>query len=238
MLFRKHASEIETINDLDEEVINFFRMLRERPRELLRAVALTPYARRELALACEPPVADPLERARRFIVRSRMAYGLRQRHNTGWRYITNSHGRGPRLAREWSDPRGLEFAVKRLRQVQVECDDASAVIRRYDTPKTLFYVDPPYVLSSRSETRQMYLYEMTDDQHRELAALLNSVRGMVVLSGYRSALYDELYAGWPRFDRVVPNNGNSTSVECVWVSPRAAHVQAMPLFSLVKGGAV
>lgn len=234
MLFRKHASEIETINDLDEEVVNFFRMLRERPRELLRAVALTPYARRELVIACGPLADDPVERARRFLVRSRMAYGSRQRHNTGWRYITHSHGRGPRLAREWADPRGLEFAVKRLRQVQIECDDAIAVIRRYDTPKTLFYVDPPYVLSSRSETRQMYMHEMTDDQHRELADLLNGVRGMVVLSGYRSALYDDLYAGWPRFDRVVPNNGNSTSVECVWVSPRAAHLTNMPLFSLME----
>jgi DNA adenine methylase len=163
-----------------------------------------------------------------------MAFGGEQRHASGWRYITYSHGKASRLVREWNDLRGLEFAVDRLRQVQIECDDALDVIARFDTPDTLFYVDPPYVLSSRAEGRHRYAHEMTDDQHRALADTLRAVRGTVVLSGYRSALYDTLYAGWPRFDRVVANNGNSTSTECVWVSPRAAHLNAPPMFQLLE----
>lgn len=233
ILFRKTPSEIETINDRDGRIINFFRVLREQPDELIRRIELTPYAREELMLANESTDdSDPVEAARRFYVRSTMAYGGFQVHGTGWRYITNSHGRSSRMVREWRDMRGLEFAVNRLRQVQIECDVATEVIRRYDTPKTLFYVDPPYVHSVRAEGRTRYHFEMSDDEHRELAALLRSLRGMVVLSGYPSPLYDELYAGWVRMDCSATTNGNSQSTESVWLSPRVHSMGALPLFEM------
>jgi DNA adenine methylase len=231
VLFRKYPSEIETINDLDGEVVNFFRVLREQPDELIGALELTPYAREEVDLSNEP-TADPLERARRFYVRAAMSRGGPQVHRPGWRYITNSHGRASRVVREWNDLGRLEFAVNRLKAVQIEHDDALAVIRRFDTPQTLFYVDPPYVLSSRAEGRQRYAHEMTDDQHREMAVVLRCVSGMVVLSGYRSELYDELFAGWTRFECTTSTNGNSVATESVWLSPNVGGM-ALPLFGQV-----
>jgi len=229
VLFRKYPSSIETINDLDGEIVNFFRVLRERPAELIESLELTPYAREELQVAWEPVPNNPVEQARRFYVRSAMAFGGPWRYGTGWRYITNLHGRGSRVVREWNDLGKLEAAVNRLRQVQIEHDDALVIIPRFDTPKTLFYVDPPYVLSARSEERKRYTYEMEDDQHRQLAAVLNQVKGMIVLSGYQSPLYDELYPGWTRIDRETTTNGNSVATESVWLSPGVENA-ALPLF--------
>ena len=231
VLFRKFPSRIETINDLDGEIVNFFRVLRERPAELIELLELTPYAREELNLArTEETASDPVERARCFYVRSKMAYGGYQEHDSGWRYITNHRGCSSRLVREWNDLSGLEAAVNRLRQVQIEHADALAVITRFDTPKTLFYVDPPYVLSTRSKMRTRYIHEMDDDAQRELARVLNGAQGMVILSGYQSPLYDELYPGWVRRDVQTSTNGNSVATESVWLSPRVCENAALPLF--------
>lgn len=231
VLFRKYPSGIETINDLNSDVVNFFRVLRERPDALIAALELTPYAREEMELACYGEASsDPVEQARRFAVRAAMSRGGYQGGRTGWRYITNSHGRSSRVVREWNDLSRFAFAVNRLRNVQIEHDDALAVIRRFDTPKTLFYVDPPYVLSSRSERRTRYECDMDDHGHRALADVLRDVQGAVVLSGYASALYDELYAGWTRFDHTVSTNGNDTAVESVWVNARIGDMQTLPMF--------
>jgi DNA adenine methylase len=232
VLFRKYPSVIETINDLDGRIVNFFRVLRERPDELIAAIELTPYAREELIIANGPMPDDPVEAARRYYVLACMAFGGVQMRGTGWRYITNSHGRSSRVVREWRDVHKLELAVNRLRQVQIEHDDALAVISRFDTPATLFFVDPPYVHSTRTEARLRYAHEMDDAAHCQLAGVLNAVRGMVVLSGYRSALYDELFADWKRIDKQVTTNGNGMATESVWLSPRAHGMAGLPLFQV------
>lgn len=231
VLFQKPPAYIEVINDLDQEVVNFFEVLRNRADELVRAVELTPFARQEYLQSFEP-AEDLLERARRFYVRSRQAFGG-QGKQTGWRTQQNMN-RGKRLIDEWNEVDHLWAAANRLKQVHIECDEALKVIRRYDDEKTLFYVDPPYVGTSRN--RIFYNHAMTDDQHRELAALLHQVDGMVVLSGYPSELYDELYQGWTTLEKANQTNGNiyggkGSAIEKLWISPRTVELGRLPLFA-------
>lgn len=230
IFFRKWPSKIEVLNDLDGDVVNFFTVLRERTEDLVRAIHLTPYAREEYELAYKPS-ADPLERARRFYVCSRQSFGAFAGRKTGWRSQRNWN-RGTSITGEWRRLEGLLMAAERLKDALIERDDALDVIARYDGPRALFYVDPPYVLSSRSQGvgRKRYQHEMTDDDHRRLAEVLHQVRGMVLVSGYDSALYRELYAGWTVASKTTTTNGNSSATEYVWLSPRASSVGALPLF--------
>lgn len=228
VLFRKPPSEYEVINDLDGDVVNFFRVLRKQPDELISQIELTPYARQEYKLAYEP-AEEPVERARRFLIRYRQSFGSGNiEAPTGWRFQRSS-ARGKSVIDEWNEVDHLWAAAGRLKQVMIECEEALQVIDRYDSPFTLFYVDPPYVQSSRVRQNK-YPHEMTDADHRRLAEVLNNVRGMVALSGYQSALYDELYAGWQMVDKTTTTNGNNQAVECLWMNPAFSDVSRLPLF--------
>jgi DNA adenine methylase len=195
VLLRKPPSRLEVYNDIDEEVVHFFRILRERTEEFVRAVQLTPFSREEVGLAYQP-TDNPLERARRFYVRAWQARGgPRGQWKTGWRYqITNS--RGKRNTDDWNDTSHLWGIVERLRQVQFEQDDALRTIWRYDNPTTLFYIDPPYPADTRSVRwrHKAYQHEMGTEDHTALAVALHQLKGMAIVSSYRSPLYDELYA--------------------------------------------
>lgn len=227
VFFRKHPSPIEVINDMSSDVVNFFQVLREDTDALIRAVDLTPFSREEYDRAYEP-ADDPLERARRFYIRSWQSFSGHAGYKTGWRHQKNIHSRGTSLTREWHRMDGLYRSAARLKRALIEHDDALDVIRRYDTPGTLFYVDPPYVLSTRSNKRR-YAYEMTDDDHRALAGVLHSVQGMVVLSGYASDLYTELYGDWEVITKSTTTNGNNVATEYLWISPKTVLAQT-PLF--------
>lgn len=234
IFFRKERSKIEVLNDLDGDVVNFFTILRTRTAELIEAITLTPYARAEYELAYQP-CDDPLERARRFYVCSRQSFGAYAGKKTGWRTQKNLN-RGTSITREFKRMNGLLKAADRLKDAQLECDTALAVIERYDSPRALFYVDPPYVLSSRSQgaERHRYAHEMSDDDHRQLAAVLHQVQGMVLISGYDSLLYQELYAGWRVLSKSNTTNGNGTAMEYLWISPNAQAMNRLPLFSEVQ----
>jgi DNA adenine methylase len=122
--------------------------------------------------------------------------------------------------------------AERLRGVQIECDDALVVIERYDSPQTFFYCDPPYPAETRGRWKtHAYAHEMTGDQHRELAYVLANITGMALISGYRCELYDELYAGWRRADRVARVNGPGSAIESLWISPRADGNRQLYLFA-------
>lgn len=226
VFFRKPPAKIEVLNDVDGAVVNFFTVLRTRTAELVQAVQFTPYARAEYELAYEPS-SDPLEAARRFYICSRQSFGAYAGRKTGWRTQKNGN-RGTSITSEWKRMGGLLKAANRLRDAQIECDDALKVIQSYDTPRALFYVDPPYVLSARSQgrKRKRYTFEMTDDDHRALAEVLHQVRGMVLLSGYDSPLYRELYADWKVVSKSTTTNGNGSAMEYLWISPHAAAATA------------
>lgn len=200
---------VETYNDIDSELVNFFRTLRNQQEKLMKAIALTPFSREELAIACKHERGlSKLERARRFFIRARQTRtGLAQTSSEGrWAHcvLASRAGMSGAVSRWLGSVEGLSEVVQRFLRVQIENAPALEVIARYDTPNTLFYIDPPYVHSSRGDTAA-YAYEMTDDDHSKLADVLHSVRGRVVVSGYRTDLYDELFSDWKRVDALKRN---------------------------------
>jgi DNA adenine methylase len=226
VLLRKSRVFGEIYNDADGEIVNVFRMLRERGDELAQAVALTPFARAEFDASREP-TDDPLERARRTVARSffgRASASIVER--TGFRAKSwGSHRSAPM---DWVNlPPALGLVVERLQGVVIENKPAIEVMLEQDSPETLHYCDPPYPLGTRSaRVERSYRVEMSDDDHRELAQVLRRLEGLVVLSGYGCELYDEeLYPAWSRVERETFADGAVKRTEVLWLSPRCADAQ-------------
>lgn len=228
VLLRKPPALFEVYNDLDSAVVTFFRVLRERPDDLIRAIDCTPWSREELATSyVGADDCDDLERARRLYIQLWQAWhGHGNEQSSGWRYQRAAIARSTKyVLREWNQTEHLNDIAARLKTVQIEHDDALSVIERFDAPGTCFYVDPPYLFSTRSRANRRagrYTHEMTDDDHRALAQVLHGVTGMVVISGYHSSLYDELYGDWLRLERMAVDNAGKRRVEVLWLSPNAA----------------
>lgn len=220
VLLRKSRSYAEVYNDLDGEVVNLFRVARERGDELRRALELTPFARDEFVLSYTP-TDDPVEQARRTVARSFMGFGSNS-HNKATGFRANSNRSGTTPAHDWRNyPDAFVAVVERLRGVCIENRDAVAVMQAHDGEETVHYVDPPYVAVTRDKGGD-YRHEMTDADHEALAGELHKLRGSVVLSGYASPLYDELYRDWQRVERVALADGARARVEVLWLSPRCA----------------
>ena len=223
VLIQKERSRIEVYNDLNSDVVSYFRVLREQPEALSRAIHLTPYAREEYDLATSgEDVADPIERARRFLVWSWQSQYFKMRSKSGWRAINNDL-RSQSPAADWANMNHLNAVAERFRKVQIEHGPALEVIERYDSPETLFYVDPPYVLDTRVD-RAAYIHEMTDSDHAKLASALHAAKGSVVLSGYRSDLYEVLYNDWwsaSTTSRINSPSGAKLATETIWTNAEA-----------------
>ena len=218
VLLRKPRAYAEVYNDLGGEIVNLFRVAREDGERLAMLCELTPFARTEFAGSYEPD-ADPLEQARRTLVRSFMGFGSNGLHQkTGFRANSNRSGTTP--AHDWMNyPDALRVTIQRLRGVVIENRDAMACMKQHDTPDTLHYADPPYVFSTRSDDKADYPHEMTDDQHADFARDLKDLKGMVIVSGYRSDHYDTLFKGWRRVDKAARADGAAKRIESLWLSP-------------------
>ncbi len=197
VLINREPSPIETYNDMDGEVCNFFRVLRDQKDSLIEAIGLTPFSREEFELACKlDPEATAHERARRFYVRARQVRtGLAQTATLGrWANCKNTSRAGMSgvVSRWLGAVDQLPFIAERLLRVQIENRPAEEIIKIYDAPGTLFYCDPPYVHSTRGDSKA-YGHEMQDEQHVSLAKALNECQGRVAISNYECALMDELY---------------------------------------------
>ncbi len=233
VLLQKERAPVETYNDLDGRVVNFFRVLRARAGELVGLLELTPYARAEFELALEPCPDDPLEDARRFFVAAWMSIGGPLRRNTrgNWRYIKSVTARtGKSPAGYWHFDH-LYAVAERLMGVQIECRDALYLIPHMDTTETLHYLDPPYVLAERSRNDHLYTHDMADADHERLAGIARELEGYCIISGYPSELYADLYElhGWERRDTQARVNSSRTNreaeavrTESIWLNPRCA----------------
>lgn len=222
VLLRKPRSFAEVYNDLDTEIVNLFRVARDRGEELVHALALTPFARDEFVMSYVP-TDDPIEQARRTIARAFMGFGSAAvtGQPSGFRAQSNKSGTTP--ARDWMNyPDALRLTVDRLRGVIIENRDGLEVMAAHDGIDTLHYVDPPYVHSTRKikGARNAYRHEMDDAAHERLAGSLGKLAGMVVLSGYRCDLYDDLFRDWRRVDVHALADGANSRIESLWLSPR------------------
>jgi DNA adenine methylase len=208
VLFAKPSSIHEVVNDLDGNLVCFFRMLRSRPLELERACRLSPYARAEfLAADLAGDSIDDLERARRFFVRTTQGFN-RSTGAVGWSLSVQRNSNDARTAANLVER--FERCAQRLQHVAVESRPAVQCIRRYGVEGALIYVDPPYRADTRrglaKRTGDYAVEYNTEEEHRELAEALCATPATVLLSGYPSKLYDELYSGWDRWDRAVPSS--------------------------------
>jgi len=228
VLLNREPSPLETINDLNQEIVTFFRVLRTRCDELVEALLCTPYSRMEFGNAVRhaPYVSDELEIARLFFIKIRQSRGAQPNppHENQWAANVNKGGR----ARAWDNSiQNLHAIRDRLRSVQIEHGSAVEVIERCDSPSTLFYVDPPYPHESRSQgSCDVYFSEMNEEEHYALADLLGSVEGKVAVSGYDCDLMSNLYYRWfkteakKRSVASMTHRGNTGRAkrECLWTN--------------------
>lgn len=231
VLLRKRRTFAEIYNDMDGEIVNLFRVLRDHGDELIRAITLTPFSRVEFENSYAPS-DDPVEQARRTILRSFQGFGSAAVCGEVSGFRANSQRSGTTPAHAWYNyPEKMPAMIDRLRGVVIENRPAIDVMRNSDAPNALHYVDPPYVHSTRSgkvrgtDSRKSYKFEMTDSDHVEFAAALHGLSGHVVLSGYPSALYSELYADWLCIERKANADGARPRMECLWLNPRCAEAQ-------------
>lgn len=238
VLLQKPRAYSEIYNDLDGEIVNLFYVIRDRGDELIRAVELTPFARAEFDESFLPS-DDPLEQARRTMVRSFMGFGgnlTRPNRDgtpqrTGFRSYSKKNRRSV-PAGDWRNyPDDIPALVDRWRGVIIECRPAVDVMQSHDEFDVLHYVDPPYVHSTRGHdaggTHRAYRHEMSDNEHRELAAAVRQLKGMVVLSGYASDLYDrELFADWQRIERLAYADAARPRTEVLWLNEACSEALA------------
>ena len=223
VLFNKQPARIETINDIDGEVVNFFRMCREYPDELAGAIALTPWAREERDAAyCLDEELSDLERARRFAIKCWMTFGAFPHKSNGWRHTTGKmRDGGPDNPKLWARVPGcIAEAAERLMQVQIENRPAVEVIQRHNGPEVLIYADPPYVKQTRTASGNAYNHEMTDDDHITLLQALNKHNGSVLLSGYDCELYQDILVGWRCELKSTTAERGVRRTECLWIKDR------------------
>lgn len=230
VLIRKERAEFtEVYNDLDGEVVNLFRVLREpllaaRLRDLLEH---TRYSQAEFRRSYIPARGKPLEQARRTVVRAFLGFGSDSASGAKTGFRANGNRNNSHPATDFANyAAALEGFTARLQKVVISCRPALEVILQHDAPRTLHYADPPYVPASRSahvyRTSKGYRFEMSVEEHEEMATVLHSLRGMVVLSGYPSDLYDrELFPDWHRVTRATHADGGLDRTEVLWLNPAA-----------------
>jgi len=214
VFFNKPAVGIETINDLDGDVVNLFKVLRDYPQQLANMLILTPWAREEYFSSYES-TNDEVERARRFLVRCWQAFATRTGYRTGWRH--SASGLAPNMPEQWAKVPDRVFQVAdRLKHAQIECMDALELIKKHNSETVLIYADPPYVLNTRNNG--IYKHEMTNEQHMELLGILKNHSGPVIISGYESELYNDILKDWQLIKKQAATEAGQSKTEVLWIN--------------------
>jgi DNA adenine methylase len=224
VLLQKSRVYAEVYNDLDGDIVNFFRVLQDpvTRAQLIERCELTPYAREEFELAYEPS-DDPVERARRVAVRASMGFGSAgaTKSTTGFRIDTE---RKCAIAMHtWARyPSSIAAVGERFAGVLIENRPAIQVMQQHDSPDCLHFVDPPYLPEVRNSYGRMYAHEMTQADHLELLSAVRELKGMVMLCGYHSEMYAAALADWQMVStraRASTNRGTALRTECMWLNP-------------------
>lgn len=218
VFFNKLPVKIETINDLDSRIVNLFKVIRDNPEALARLISFTPLSREEYKSSYEISL-DPLEDARRFLVRCWQAIGAKTSDITGWRASISANS--PNNAKQWSAiPKVILEITHRLKNAQIENQDALQLIQRYNRQNVLIYADPPYVRSTR--TNRHYAHEMDEQDHLGLLEVLLDHEGPVILSGYDNEIYQKYLKNWQLEERIVSAEAGAKKKESLWINPIAA----------------
>lgn len=214
VFFNKERSHIETVNDIDDEIVNFFHIVRDRSDELCNVLYFTPYSRSEYKSAYEL-TNDELERARRFAVKCWMGFGCGNLYRNGFK--SGQQTKSPNPAKAWSElPDTIQMAMERLKGVQIENLPALELINRYDTEDVFIYADPPYLHGTRKN--YLYRYEMTNLDHENLLKTLANHPGKVLLSGYDNEMYNDILNGWKKVQKSTTAEGGRSRVETLWMN--------------------
>lgn len=231
VLFNKPRSNIETVNDLDGNVVNLFEWIRQDPERLAHEIYYTPYARQvyEDAFAAVPE--DSLQKAVNFYIRLNMGHGFRTNgEKVGWKNDIQGRERSY-ASKDWCDlPGKIIQAAERLRGVQIENRPAVEEMQRFNYPNVLIYLDPPYVLSTRHG--KQYRYEMDDAAHNDLLDVSLAHRGPVLISGYDNELYNERLKNWHREETFCYSQVKSKKKEVLWMNFMPE--KQMSLFELME----
>ncbi len=225
LLFNKPPSAIETVNDLDSEVVNLFRCIQKDSERLSRLVMTTPYSReayeQQFAASPEEMYASDFQRAAGFLVRCWQGYGYRtDGSRVGWKNDVQGRERAYALRDWYRLPDWIIEITDRLRRVQIENRPALEVIQRFDYENVFMYLDPPYLIGTRSGSRKQYRHEMTDRDHEELLKVLVKLRAKVMVSGYESELYNDYLTGWTKKHFKSCAEQGSPRTETVWMNYR------------------
>lgn len=216
IFFNKVPARIETINDLDGNVVNYFRVVREHPEELAIMLSQTPYGRDEYENAYdEGENVSDIEKARRFAVRCWMGFGCANRYKNGFR--SSQQRKSPWTTKAWREfPERIIEASERLMNAQIENLPALELISRYNTEDVFIYADPPYLHGTRKG--YLYKHEMEDVEHEELLDILIRHPGKVLLSGYDNDLYNNTLSGWYKVQRKTQAENGLSRVETLWMN--------------------
>ena len=219
VLFTKERSPIETVNDLDGDVVNLFEWIRKDPERLAHAIYWTPYAREvyDRAWAAQRTEKDPFQRAVDFYARMMMGHGFRTTgEKVGWKNDVQGREKAYAAKRWCETPQAIFRGAERLRGVQIENRPAVELIQRFNFPNVLIYADPPYVLGTRHG--KQYKCEMLDADHMDLLDVLKAHKGPVLLSGYDNPLYNDALRGWYREDRTAYAQTATARREVLWMN--------------------
>ena len=216
IFFSKQPARIETINDMDGNVVNYFKVIRERPEELVQALRMTPYERDEYNNSFNINKTDnEIERARKFAVRCWQGFGCSNLYKNGFR--SSQQSVSPYTTKEWRGlPERLIQASERLKNAQIENLPALELIKRYDTADVFMYIDPPYLHGTRKNN--LYKYEMSDVDHEALLKEINKHKGKFLISGYENDMYNEYLAGWKKASKTTQAEAGLKRTETLWMN--------------------
>lgn len=215
VLFNKTRSSIETVNDIDGDVINFFEQVQKDPERLAEKLYYIPYAR-QIYEQCFEPTDNDLQKAVNFCIRCQMGYGVRLNGKTGWKRDVQGREKAY-AAKDWTEmPQKIISTAERLRGVQIECRPALEIIESFNSRDVLIYADPPYMLSTR--TAKQYKHEMTAKDHYQLLDRLKVSKSLVLISGYSNPLYRDMLRDWHREEKVSMTQSGKMRKETLWMN--------------------
>lgn len=217
VFFNKSPSNIETINDIDGDVVNFFRVVRESVDELAYKIFMTPYARAEYERSYEGSEKTDIDKAVAFCIKINMSHGYRCNAKSGWKNDVQGRERSYAV-QVWNKlPEIIMQAAARLKEVQIEQRPALDIIKRFNHPKCLIYCDPPYLLETRNSSKQ-YNFEMSDKDHEDLLNTVLESKSKIIISGYESGLYNDALKNWRKKTGYSLTQSLRKAKEVIWMN--------------------